>query len=387
MAALSAALGASGVILMAQGQRSQQPATAIEEPRLHVQAIYDKVEPTVVDVTSALRYEAETAEGTGFVINAADGLILTNNHVIRDATAVTVTLTRNGEQFPARIVGADLPADVALLQVQGPPKLAQAAVANSSTLGAGAPVLALGNQAGAGGTPTVAPGVITGTGQTIEANDASTAFTETLHDMLATSAHIAPGDSGGPLADAQGQVVGMVTAAGDGSGGAGYAIPIDDALAAARLIAAGRAAPGVIIGTHAFLGVVVRSTASPGPRDHAPGGPSSKARPFPVSAPPMSASHCLPTSTARPGPMPSRAAPARSGALVYGVLCGTGAAAAGLAPGDVITGAAGRPVPSPAALTTIVGKCQPGAVVPITWVSPGGHRQTSLVRLDAAPAA
>jgi S1-C subfamily serine protease len=382
VAALSAALGASSVVLMAQGRQPQRPTTAIEEPRLHVQAVYDKVEPAVVDVTSALRYEAETAEGTGFVINAADGLVLTNNHVIRDATAVTVTLTRDGQQFPARIVGADLLADVALLQVEGPPKLSQPAVANSAALGAGVPVLALGNQAGAGGAPTVAPGAITGTGQTIEANDASTAFTETLHDMLATNAHIAPGDSGGPLADAQGQIVGMVTAAGGNSGGTGYAIPIDDALAAARLIAAGRPAPGVIIGTHAFLGVVVRPAASPSPRQRAAGGPISKARPLPVPA-----SRCLPASPAGAKAMPSRVAPARSGALVYGVLCGTGAAAAGLAPGDVITSAAGRPVSSPAALAAIVDDCHPGAVVPVTWVSPAGQRQTSLVRLDAAPAA
>ena len=84
--------------------------------------------------------------------------------------------------------------------------------------------------------------------------------------------------------------------------------------------------------------------------------------------------------------MPSQVAPTRSGALVFGVLCGTGAAAAGLAPGDVITGVAGRLVSSPTTLTTIVGSCQPGAVVPITWISPAGHRRTSLVRLDAAPA-
>jgi S1-C subfamily serine protease len=382
VAALSAVLGACGVILMAQSQSPQHPATASEEPRLHVQAIYDEVEPTVVDVTSALRYEAETAEGTGFVINAADGLVLTNNHVIRDATAVTVTLTRDGEQFPARIVGEDLPADVALLQVEGPPELSQATMGNSSTLGAGAPVLALGNQAGAGGTPTVAPGAITGTGQTIEANDASTAFTETLHDMLATSAHIAPGDSGGPLADAQGHVIGMVTAAGAGSGTIGYAIPIDDALAAARLIAAGHPAPGVFIGTQAFLGVVVRSTTNPSPRRQAPRG-----GPLGDGSRPVSAPSCLPTSTAGAGAMPTRIAPARSGALVYGVLCGTGAAAAGLTPGDVIIDVGGRPVSSPKALAVIVDYYRPGAIVRVTWIRPGGQRRTSLVRLDAAPAA
>ena len=83
--------------LHGQARASSQRATASAEPRLHVQSVYDEVQPTVVDVTSALRYEAETAEGTGFVINGADGLVLTNNHVIRDATAVTVTLNADNK--------------------------------------------------------------------------------------------------------------------------------------------------------------------------------------------------------------------------------------------------------------------------------------------------
>jgi S1-C subfamily serine protease len=382
VAVLSAALGAFGVILMSQGRSPRLPATASGERRLRVQAVYDEVEPAVVDVTSTLRYDAETAQGTGFVINAADGLVLTNNHVIRDATAVTITLTSDGRQFPARIVGVDVPADVALLQVQGTPRLSQASVGNSGGAGSGTPVLAIGNQAGAGGAPTVAPGVITGTGQTIEANDASTAFTETLRDMLATSAHIAPGDSGGPLADAGGQVVGMVTAAGASAIGAGYAIPINDALAAARLIAVGHPSPGVIIGMQAFLGVVTSPSAASSPQRQVAQGHSPKARSVLASGP-----GCLPTSAPPAQRSPARIAPTRSGALVYGVLCGTGAQAAGLAPGDVITDVAGHRVPSPAVLTVIVNSYQPGSLIAVTWITPAGQRQTSLVRLDAAPAA
>jgi S1-C subfamily serine protease len=379
---LSAALGAFGVILMSQGRSPRLQAAASGERRLRVQAVYDEVEPAVVDVTSTLRYDAETAQGTGFVINAADGLVLTNNHVIRDATAVTITLTSDGRRFRARIVGVDVPADVALLQVQGTSRLSQASVGNSGGAGSGTPVLAIGNQAGAGGAPTVAPGVITGTGQTIEANDASTAFTETLRDMLATSAHIAPGDSGGPLADAGGQVVGMVTAAGASAIGAGYAIPINDALAAARLIAVGHPSPGVIIGTQAFLGVVTSPSAASSPRRQAAQGHSPTARSVPASRP-----GCLPTSAPPAQRSPAGIAPTRSGALVYGVLCGTGAQAAGLAPGDVITDVAGHRVPSPAVLAVIVTSYQPGSLIAVTWITPAGQRQTSLVRLDAAPAA
>jgi S1-C subfamily serine protease len=383
VAALSAVLGAGGVLLMAQGRGANQLPTSASPTRgQQIPSIYSKLEPTVVDVTSALRYNAETAEGTGFVINAADGLILTNNHVIRGATTVTVTLTSNGREFPARIVGEDVKADVALLQIQDPAGLATADIGNSSSLPSGSPVLAIGNQAGVGGAPTVAPGVITGQGQTIEANDASSAFTETLHNMLVTSAHVAPGDSGGPLADAQGQVIGMVTAAGTSPPNAGYAIPINRALAAARLIAFGRAAPGVITGPRAFLGVVTSGAGGPATRPH-----GSRASTPPQTAPPAAgpAPACVQTSAAARAP--GRTAPVRSGALVYGVLCGTGAEAAGLVAGDVITSAAGRPVTSPGGLTAIMNGCHVGALVPVTWVSVAGQRQIRLVRLDAAPAA
>src|ERR1700743_3816209 len=112
VAALSAVLGACGVLLMAQGGDPNQPPTSASSTRgQQIPGIYNKLEPTVVDAPAALRSHADTDEGTGFVINAADGLILTNNHVIRGATTVTVTLTSNGREFPARIVGEDVTAD------------------------------------------------------------------------------------------------------------------------------------------------------------------------------------------------------------------------------------------------------------------------------------
>ena len=76
-----------------------------------------------------------------------------------------------------------------------------------------------------------------------------------------------------------------------------------------------------------------------------------------------------------------------AGALVVGVLCGTGAATAGIAAGDVITTADGRQVQSPDALTAIVAACRPGTVVPVTWVSTAGLARTSRIRLSPAPAA
>jgi S1-C subfamily serine protease len=385
-AVISAGVSACGVLLAAGGTAPPPRSAAAQSTQkaLSNRAIYARIAPAVVDVTSSLRYDGETADGTGFVINAAAGLILTNNHVIRDATEVTVTLTSTGRQYPARIVGTDVLADVALLQLQGAagpsgpsaPDLAAAAVGDSKAMAAGAPVLAIGNQAGAGGAPAVTTGVISGLGQTIQANDASSGFTETLHNMLQTSALIAPGDSGGPLANTAGQVIGMDTAAGSGtSDRSGYAIPIDDALTAARLIAAGRPAPGVTIGPHGFLGVVL---ARPGGAHPSRTTPPATAGPAPAPRP------CTQTIAAATASFPAPSS--RPGALVAGVLCGTGAATAGLAAGDVITSANGHRISSPGALTAIMSAGRPGALVTVTWISASGQPRARQVRLDTAPA-
>ena len=197
------------------------------------EAVYNEVAPGIVDVSANLQYLEETAEGTGIVIDAAQGLVLTNNHVIDGATSVTITPVLSGHPYSARVLGYDPSDDVALLQFQGATGLKSVAIGDSSRLAAGLPVLAIGNEAGQGGPPTIAPGIISGLDRTIEASDEISGTSEILHDMLQTSADIRPGDSGGPLADAAGQVVGIDTAAGGGADYFGYAIPIDEALAIA----------------------------------------------------------------------------------------------------------------------------------------------------------
>ena len=348
---------------------------------LDSQVIYQRVKPSVVDITSTLRYDAESASGTGFIVDGHAALVLTNNHVIRGATAVTVRLTTTGKTYQARIIGADVGADIAVLQVEGATGLTAAPLGDSASVRPGTTVLAIGNQAGQGGSPTAQSGVISNLGRTISAADGSSGFTETLHGMIQTTAQIEPGDSGGPLADSAGMVIGMDTAAGTGTPPAGYAIPINTVMAVERQIAAGHRAPGITIGVSGFLGVVVPSTATVSPRRQAQqeqsiaaGGGGSRS--------PLG---CVDTE-AESG-VPATIAPARSGALVDGVLCGTGAASAGITPGDVITAAAGRPVTSPDALTAIMNSSQPGAVVPVTWVAITGTTRTSMIRLEVAPAA
>ena len=350
------------------------------ERQLSDEAIYARVEPSVVDVTATLRYDDETASGTGFFIDSQDGLVLTNNHVIRDATSVTVTIPATNRTYAAQIVGADASADIAVLRITPLAGALSAPLGDSASVTVGSAVVALGNRAGAGGAPVSAPGVISAVGRTIQAADGTSGFTETLHGMLQTTAKIQPGDSGGPLADAAGAVIGVDTAAGTGGSQAGYAIPIDVALAAERQIILGRAAPGITLGVGGFLGVIIPSSTTASPRAQA--GQERSLGTDPAGSPPQTG--CLPTEAG--AGVPDSVAPVNSGALVDGVLCGTGAEAAGISAGDVITTADGRVVSSPDGLTAIVSGCRPGSVVKITWVSPAGADRASRVRLDAAPA-
>jgi S1-C subfamily serine protease len=384
VALLGIALVVGGIVLLRSVGASSAPTSTLtgrsSVKSLNAQAVYDRLDPSIVDVTSTLRYDNETASGTGFVINGKAALVLTNNHVIRDATSVIARLTSTGQTYPARIVGADASADVAVLQLQGASGLTAAPIGDSAAVTLGTPVVAIGNLAGQGGSPTIAPGVIDSINRTILANDGTTAFTETLHGMLQTSAQIEPGDSGGPLADAAGAVVGMDTAAGTGSSTAGYAIPIDTAMAVARQIEAGRAAPGITFGVGGFLGVVVVSTTAQNPRAQAQEehGLASAGRSQSGSA------GCLDTESG--AGVPAAVAPVRSGALVDGVLCGTGAASAGIGGGDVITAVEGHRVFSPDQLTALVSDYRPGAVIRVTWVSPSGTTRTSMIPLLTAPA-
>ena len=388
VAVFGVALGVVGIVLLRPYARAPAPHRAAaarhdgQAPSrpLSNAAIRARIEPSVVDVTAVLTYDGETASGTGFLVDPAAELVLTNNHVVKDATSVAVTVPATGRTYAARIVGVDLAADIAVLAIRPVTGLRRAPLGDSAHVGVGSRVISFGNQAGAGGSPAAAPGVISGTGRTIQADDGASGFTETLHNMLATSARIEPGDSGGPLADSAGTVIGVDTAAGTGGAATGYAIPIDIAIAAERQIAAGHLGPGVSLGVGGFLGAIVGpGTASSPVKQRAAelGGGTGAA---PRSAPPA----CV---TTRDGAaVPASIAPARAGALVIGVLCGTGAATAGIAAGDVITAADGRRVASPDALSTIVSGGRPGSMMSVTWVSTSGIARTSRVRLSPAPA-
>ncbi len=357
---------------------------------LNTAAVAAKVEPGVVDITSTLNYQSETAEGTGMVLNS-NGLVLTNNHVINGATAIKATEVTTGKTYTARVVGYDAAEDVALLQLQNASGLKTVSVGNSAQVSLGTPVLAIGNAGGQGGNPTIAPGIINATNRTITAGDQGSGTTETLHGMLQTSAEIQPGDSGGPLANAAGKVIGMDTAASSSSATSsssgstmGYAIPINTALSIAREIAAGHGSSTIQIGLPGFLGVLVPQSNSSNPQQQAQQqqGQGSGFGGFGGTG--GGSQSCVNSATSNS--VPTTIAPASSGALIDNVLCGSAAATAGLGAGDVITAVNGQAVTTPSSLTTIMSKFHGGDKVTVSYTGTNGAKQNVSLTLGTSPA-
>ena len=365
------------------------------------QQVVNKVEPGLVVINTTMQYNGEAGAGTGMVINP-DGLVLTNNHVIEDSTKITATVAATGKTYPATVIGYDKTADIALIRLQGAAGLRAVPVGNSAAVKDGDPVVALGNAEGQG-TIIPAGGQVTGTGKSITAEDqGGTAATETLHGMISTSAGIVPGDSGGPLATAAGQVIGMDTAgnsvsvtqqqtANQQQAAAGFAIPIDTALSVARQIAAGHASSTVTIGYPPFIGIFTPGGSQSSPLAQAQGQEQQSGfgdgfggfGGFNGFGAPATTPSCY-TSNADLN-IPSAVAPAAAGALVDGTVCGSPAATAGLIGGSVITEVNGTPVTSPDGLTSILARFRPGTTISVTWTSPAGKQTTSSLHLTAGP--
>ena len=357
---------------------------------LNSAAVAAKVEPGVVDITSTLNYQRETAEGTGMVLNP-DGLVLTNNHVINGATTIKATLVSTGRTYTAQVLGYDAIDDVALLQLQNASGLKAVPVGNSSQVSLGTPVLAIGNAGGQGGTPTIAPGIINATNRTITAGDQGSGTTETLHGMLQTSAPIQPGDSGGPLANAEGRVIGMDTAASSSSTQSssgstmGYAIPINTTLSIARQINDKQSSSTIQIGLPGFLGVLVPQSNSSNPQQQGQQQQGQGGGGFGGTGGTGSGSRgCVNSATANS--VPAQIAPASAGALIDNVLCGSAAATGGLGAGDVITAVNGQAVTTPSSLTTIMAKYHGGDRVTVSYVGTNGAKQSASLTLGTSPA-
>jgi S1-C subfamily serine protease len=357
------------------------------------QAIENKVEPGLVVIDTALQYNSEEAAGTGMVINS-DGLVLTNNHVIEDSTSIKATDIGNGKTYTAKVLGYDVTGDIALIQLQGASGLRTVPVGDSAAVKSGASVLAMGNAEGQNAIAAAA-GQVTGLNQTITAGDqAGTVTSETLHGMIETNADIVSGDSGGPLANSAGQVIGMDTAGNDVSfpgqqGSTGFAIPINTALSVVRQIAASQASSTIMIGYPPFMGIFIATSPSSNPQTQAEqqsggfGGGGFGGGGFGGFGGSGSGQDCYTSN--RDIPVPSTIASVNSGTLIMGTVCNGPAAAVGITAGSVITAVNGQAIGSPSSLTSVVSKFQPGEEISVTWVSPSGQRTTSNLHLTAGP--
>ena len=356
------------------------PAPAASAPSVpgSEQGIVTKVKPGLVIINTTLQYDSEATAGTGMVVNA-DGLVLTNNHVIEDSTKITATVTSTGKTYTATVVGYDKTGDVALIQLQDASGLTTVPIGNSSAVKAGQAIVALGNAEGQGSISATA-GQVTGLNQTITASDeGSSTASETLHGMIQTNADIVPGDSGGPLASSAG-VIGIDTAgddANDQQAATGFAIPINTALSVARQIAGGRASSKITIGYPPFLGVFTGSGSASSPQAQAQqqaNGSSGGSGSGPA---------CYTSNTDLV--VPSEIAPVSSGTLIVGTICRSPAASAGMTGGAVITAINGHAVGSPDGLVRMLSGFHPGDTITVTWVTPSGHRTTSSLHLAAGP--
>ena len=355
--------GGNGFSQAPSGQNGNGSSNQGSGP-LDAQALAAKVDPAIVDITSQLKYNNATAEGTGMVISPS-GLVLTNNHVIDQATSVSATLVVSGKTYPAQVVGYDSADDVALLQLQGASGLKTVTLADSTKVKVGQAVLAIGNAGGRGGLPSTAQGKVNALNRTIQASDTGANTRETLHGMLQTDTPIQEGDSGGPLVNSDGKVIGMNTAANTSGSGSdqqaatiGFAIPINHAVSVANQIAAGHASATVHIGLAGFLGIQVADANNPGDCAANGGGLGG-------------------------GGFGGGGSSASAGALICQVVPGTPADSAGLTSGDVITSINGKSVGSANTLTTLMDAAHPGDQLAIRYVDANGDTHNASATLSA----
>ncbi len=270
------------------------------------------------------------AKGSGFIIDA-NGTIVTNNHVVKGASSVSVTLD-DGSVLPAKVIGRDTRTDIAVLKVKSPGKLAFIALGNSDDVEPGQWVVAVGNPFGLGGTVTA--GIVSARGRDIGEGN--------YDNFIQIDAPINRGNSGGPLFTQDGKVVGINTAIYSPSGGSigiGFAIPSN----LVRNIVQQLETTGHV--TRGYLGVEAQNV-----------------------SPAMAKALSLPG---------DEGADAR-GALVASIQDGSPASRSSLKPGDVITSVNGTHVGSPRELAIDIAGITPGAVAHVDYVRNSKAAQTDV---------
>jgi len=283
------------------------------------------------------REQVTEGAGTGFIIGE-EGLILTNNHVVADATKITVGFFANAEdEYDARVVGRDPLTDSALIQLTSKPdgKLPVSSLGNSDDMRRGDWVMAIGNPFNLAHTVTV--GVVSATARPFPLSEGR------VEDVLQTDAAINPGNSGGPLLNGRGEVIGINTAilsgGMGGNVGVGFAVPINT--------------------VKELLPDLRRGTITRGR--------------IGVQVTPVTKELAKPLGLTEAG-----------GALVRSVDREGPAAAAGIEPGDVIVGFNGKPVGKSDELGRLVSRTKPGTSVAVDVVRNGQRRNVQVTVSELA---
>jgi serine protease Do len=304
-----------------------------------IATVANKVSPSVVSILTNVtgQIRAGQAAGTGIVMSK-DGYIMTNKHVIENATTVSVTMSDGTTYNDVKMVGEDGLNDVAFLKVQNVNTLTPAEIGESSSLRIGQNVVAIGNSLGEYQN-TVTSGIISGLGRPVSAQSEG-GGSESLTDLIQTDAAINPGNSGGPLVNLKGQVVGINTAVASNAQGVGFAIPINATKGMlASVLDTGRA-------ERSYIGVRYADVT--------------------------------------PAVAKTKNLPVKSGALVQGgngepgVIAGSPADKAGLKDGDIITKINDLQVGKQGSVSSLISEHKPGTQVKVVYLRDGKEQTTNL---------
>ncbi len=202
-----------------------------------IQEILAKVEPAVVSIETLGTVRGNgsatvAGAGTGMILTSS-GEVLTNDHVVAGASTVSVTLFGQTHPLSARVIGTDPAQDLALIQIEGAHDLPTVQLGDSNQVLVGDTVIAIGNALALSGGLTVTEGIVSSKNRTLNATSEVTGKSENLSGLIQTQAPINSGNSGGPLVNTAGQVIGMNTAVAESTQGnapaqnIGFAIAID----------------------------------------------------------------------------------------------------------------------------------------------------------------
>jgi serine protease Do len=330
---------------------SAQPLTNVAPGKEPVAAVVQRALPAVVNVTTDVfqpdafgNPQQGQGVGTGFVVRQ-DGIIVTNCHVVEGATKITVfTSDDKPKRFDARVIGGDCLHDLAVLKVDAT-GLPTVPIGDSGSLLLGQRLIAIGYALALEGGPTVTAGIVSSLDRTINVPDPGCQVckngSRTYSDVIQTDAAINHGNSGGPLLDLAGQVVGINSAGSDDAQNIGFAIAIDSAKDTIEQAMADPLAPAP------YLGVSTQGVTS--------------AMAFQLNL------------------------PVDHGAYVLAVTSDGPADGAGIRDGQVILSVDGRAVTSAQDLGSILGSLDPGQTIPVEVVSSDGTNHTLNVTLGTRP--